>query len=529
MIARHGTEAGVDGLKRINQGMFAKILEMIARVSERIIFVPVFAYLMTDVAFQDWAVLISINTFLAVFDFGMRQVFGNHLRDMWVKGELQAQQSYFKAVVLLYGSIAVVLTLVSVLASYVFGIHRLFHFEVVPLADQPNLMFLTLMFGVVTFVRAGILEIYRANDQYPRFINFNTILWWPRFAITILAIVLWRDILIGWSVFFACLVVLGIGLPLWDIRKTQPHLWQGFGKAKASLHASPRECFYLWVGDMARLFALQGPTLLINAMVKDGAVVLAFLLNRNLVTTLREFGMQFALNYGIELGRTTAAGDIRQQNAIILSSGIVLGFGLGAALGALTVVGDEFLNLLSKGGNIFDIRLFLMMAVSGVAVGITHVYVSWLTYAHKNASIFALRGIHGLVTLVGCIALIIPFQGYGAGLVLGLADMFILAIGGVWVARRAFVFPVWPALGVTIAAVLCGALIAGSAAGAGQALVAQFGLHGRTHDLAALAAPALLLGVVGLPIFLKRKRILKALRTRIRAILDAAEPAGDPR
>ncbi|WP_246048051.1 hypothetical protein [Hankyongella ginsenosidimutans] len=190
--------------------------------------------------------------------------------------------------------------------------------------------------------------------------------------------------------------------------------------------------------------------------------------------------------------------------------------------------GDEFLNLLSKGGNIFDIRLFLMMAVSGVAVGITHVYVSWLTYAHKNASIFALRGVHGLVTLVGCIALIIPFQGYGAGVVLGLADMFILAIGGVWVARRAFVFPVWPALGVTIAAVLSGALIAGSAAWAGQALVAQFGLHGRTHDLAALAANAIVLGVVALPIFLKRKRILKALRTRIRAILDAAEPAGDP-
>ncbi len=519
----------MDGLKRINQGMIAKVLEMIARVSERIIFVPVFAYLMTDVAFQDWAILISINTFLAVFDFGMRQVFGNHLRDMWVKGELAAQQSYFKAVVLLYCGIAVALTLLCALASYTFGIHRLFHFEVVPLADQPDLMFLTMMFGVVTFVRAGILEIYRANDQYPRFVNFNTLLWWPRFAITILAIVIWRDILIGWAVFFACLIVLGVGLPMWDIYKTQPHLWRGFATAKPRLHASPRECFYLWVGDMARLFALQGPTLLINALVKDGAVVLAFILNRNLVTILREFGMQFALNYGIELGRTTAAGDTRQQNAIILSSGIVLGFGLGAAIGALTIVGDEFLNLLTNGGNVFDIKLFLMMAVSGVAVGITHVYVSWLTYAHKNASIFALRGIHSLVTLVGCLALIVPFQGYGAGLVLGLTDMFILAIGGVWIARRTFVFPVWPALGVTATAVVSGALLAGSAAWAGQWIVAQFDLAGRLHDLAALAAPALVLGVGGLPLFLKRKRILKALRGRIRAILDAQEPAGDPR
>lgn len=505
----------MDGLKRIRSGMLAKLFEILSRVFERVAFIPVFAYLITPTAFQDWAVLTAIHATMILFDFGLRTHVGNHLRDLWVDGDREAQRSLFKGALQTYTLLALGLLAVGA-AAVAGGFDRLFHFDQLSAAERPWAVYLAIVLGTIMVVRDGLMEVYRANDQFNRLASLSALLWISRMAVGIVAIAVTRSLFWSFFIYTAFTLLFAVATLVRDLPRRFGHLLAGFRAAPAVRRLSWRTSLHLTTAEAARLIALQGPTLLVNALVRDASVVLAFVINRNLVTVVREFGMQFALNFGIELGRAQAAGDTAAQRRLVLTAGIVMGGGLGAGFGALLVVADNVLRLMSR-SDVFDLPMFLLFGIGGMLVGISHVLVSWLMYAHRSQLVFRLRGAHGLVVLVGCLALIPVWQGYGAAVTLGVADIAILTVAAVIATRREFEFPALATAGMTLATLSLATATTAFAAWLGEAGAACAGFHGKAGDAAAVAGAGAALLAASLPLLLLRRRIVSLLRRQIAA------------
>lgn len=414
--------------KRLFWVFGAQSAAILLRIVQQIILVPVLIRYWGPALYQDWIIVFSATSSLAILDLGMQIYFGNAMLLAWSRQDLRAYRRYFATVMGLYAVVLGVAATLLVGTTAVFswpmllGIRAIAASSVLWIAGILALAsFILIPFGVV-------MSVYRAHGDYGRGTGIAVIAEALRgFGICTVAI-------LGGSLEAAAWIYLIVAVVFWiGVALDQRHLYGDLSFSLALPNASElreaalRSSLYL-APTLTTPAVMNGPILLLGLLGALPGSVVAFTVSRTFAGFARQLVLQFCHPIGSELARQQAIGEQQRLQRLYSGAGRMV-TGMAGLLGGLVMVaGAPFIHIWTHGEVAFNPSLVGAFVAATILTAPAQVAQMLFTYNNRPGVLVAAQIGFAIGTLALCLLLIPYFSASGAAWAATVAECLSLGL-----------------------------------------------------------------------------------------------------
>jgi O-antigen/teichoic acid export membrane protein len=356
-------------LAKVLLNFASQCLGLLVSIGDRVLLVALLLRLWQPEMFADWTTLLSITALLGLADLGFVVFVGNRLQKLFLGGDEEGFRRFVGTSVFIYGVLAFLMVVGASGFAYLLQRSPFLTIHALNLQEAAAALFLLGIAQALHTAKSAISQIYRGRGNFARGGVVDALSMTCVVSSAILATFFEPDVVQLAVVYVAAQIVFGWGILVVDLRKRYPEL--------SLLPLLPRwlelRNFVLAMRWYALSYALptiwlQAPVLLLNGLGIGGVAVVAFVVQRTLVSFCRTFSVMLSMAAGVELVVHVHANDtVRIEKGVQAVGRVVAGLA-GAMMAGLLGFGSALVLLWTGKPFLFDSTVVFLLAVPAILV-----------------------------------------------------------------------------------------------------------------------------------------------------------------
>lgn len=461
----------------------AQGLAIILRVIQQLLLVPILIYYWGSGFYQDWIIVFSASSLLAVVDFGTQAYFGNALLIAWSQNNITGFRRLFSVALWIYSVILLLSITVIMIISDNGGWNIILGTRVMS-EDTTLWTFLPLTIATLGLVPIGVFTaLYRVHGDYVHGTVFYVIADAGRgFGICLVAFWGGTTVIAAW-VFFA-IACLYWGVVLVDLRRRfGPIPWFMGMPSRSELREAVSGSSRYFIPGIVSIVILNIPIIVLGRLDDTPGAIVAFSVVRTFTGFVRQMVLQICFPIGFEMARQSALGEALKLKQIFVAGGRLTS-GMAGILGGFTlVVADIFIRIWTHGSVSSTSFIVIIFLFTIIFMSPSQVASVFFQSNNKPNILVISHGVYSVSAIIFCVILVRHFSATGAAIGVGLAECVSVGILLPYAASRDISLPLGAYFARCYLVALCAFAASWAVAWAVQVVIAaqtiyQLGLLG---------------------------------------------------
>jgi O-antigen/teichoic acid export membrane protein len=428
----HGTNgacagtAGPGRARRLLGGWSANLVLMLLGISQQVLFVPIFLHFWSSDTLAAWLAVYAAGNLVIVADAGLHSRTLNRFLAFKASVDCDGRTAFvYDRMLWVYLALVVVLGVLFLIAPYLLPPSDLLGFHATP---QFGAAFVVMTVGALPLLPANLpTALYRARGHYGRVVWFQSGGMLAAQLAQLLAIVIDGGLLAVAIAYASMQVIVANYLTVVDAPRLYPFLRRG-PRGRPSWRwtiAQFQLAFPFAVAVAAEIALVNGPVLLVSALVSGRIAVAQWGLTRVIAGLVRTLCMQATLPLAAELGHDHAVGDKARLRDLYARGSVFV-----ALLASLTVSGllpfwPDFFALWTHGSVPYDRWLAITLLLGACAIAPSILALSFANYSNRGDLLVRTKGLQLMVFLVLSLTLIPSMGPIGAAIAIVASDLLV--------------------------------------------------------------------------------------------------------
>jgi O-antigen/teichoic acid export membrane protein len=419
------TGSGLSRARRLLQGWYANLFQMILGIAQQVALVPIFLYFWTSDVFAAWLAIYAAGNLILVADAGLQIRAINRFLAFRSSVDCDGRTGRFYAAMLrvyfgLVGSLVVLLVIaVQILPpSAMLGFQTIAHFD---------LAFGVMTVGMLLTLPVNIaVALYRARGLYGRAVKVANLGMISALLGQLVTIVATQSLLAITCVYVATQVL----VLLFFLGADAPRLFPFLREARAKeswrwIAGQFRLAFPFAVAGATELALLNAPVLLVSAFVSDRMAVAQWGLTRVIAGVLRALCTQTTLPLAAELGHDYAVGHKERLRDLYARGSVFVTLLASTVVSGLLPFWPDFFAIWTRGSVPYDPSLTITLLIGTSAIAPSMLALGYANYSNRGDLLVRTKGLQLAVFLVLSVSLIPPMGPLGAAIAIVASDLLV--------------------------------------------------------------------------------------------------------
>jgi O-antigen/teichoic acid export membrane protein len=451
-------------ISAISRNFAAQGLGLLISFADRVLVLGLLLRAWGPQIYSEWVVLLSYAGLLALGEFGLNAYYGNVWQQVSATGDTERFRRMVSVALYCSATVAAVLGLLALALLVSLDLPTILSIKSLSRTDAMMVLVLIGAAVLSRIVRGAVSQIYRGRQAFALGTMIDLVFPGGTVILTIAAALLGAGPVILAGIYFACDLIAGWCVMLWDLSRRWPDLhFRPSLPTGTEVRQITRHVKWLAVQQAGPVAWLQIPVILLGQAGVTGSALISFVILRTLVNFARSLGTFLSIGAGVEIAHVHHAGRTEDATRHLVTVGGVLSVLTAAIAVGVALLGAPFVTLWTGRPDLFDpyIAAWLLAAAAIAAPTVPLVWHLILVNAPRPASIALLAQL--TIGLSACWVLVPQYGAPGAAAGLAVGEVF--AMGAVLPAMAARHIRInylrylgRCVIGMTLTALWCGAV-----------------------------------------------------------------------